>query len=125
MRKSVWSDGSNPVFMDPTFDEIVELAKSHPDTLRICDGGYDEGGHVALASGLGNTHDSVLKVARPVWGRYWSGADHILYKGDTLWWWNMEHINGRKAVSLDRGLIIVSPQCRQIVRDFVNVLGAL
>lgn len=40
MRYSSWVDGSYPVYVNPTFKEILELNAQRWDTLRIC---TDEG----------------------------------------------------------------------------------
>lgn len=47
-----------PVYFEPTFDEIVQLAQSNWDTIRIC---VTESGNLALGSGYGNTHSSMIQ----------------------------------------------------------------
>lgn len=56
-----WTPNS-PVYMNPTFDELVELAKSHWDTIRILV--LDETNDILLASGYGNTHECLVRSWR-------------------------------------------------------------
>lgn len=51
-----------PVYLNPTFDEILKLAKTNWDTIRIC---YEEKSKdLYIASGYGNTHTSVSRTAK-------------------------------------------------------------
>jgi len=119
MRISVWPDGSSPVFLNPTFDELKELAKTNPDTLRI----VEEDGQVAIASGYGNTHDSVIKVAQSVWGRRWFGIDYILFRHFHSWFWNgCGHFPlPDERISLVSGLNLVEPVTKQAIQDFIRL----
>lgn len=46
-----------PAYLNPTFDELIELAKSGWDTCRIL--WNEDNKDFIIASGYGNTHDSV------------------------------------------------------------------
>lgn len=119
MRISVWSDGSCPVYVDPTVEEVVELASRYHDTLRIIEGE----GHTALASGYGNTHSSVYATARLILGKRWSGLDLILFKELNEWYWNpLGHWKTHsERVRLELGLRIVTERTKLIVKDFVQI----
>jgi hypothetical protein len=49
-------DSSYPAYLDPTFDEMVHLADSRWDTLRVLE--WEEG--ILIASGYGNTHETLV-----------------------------------------------------------------
>jgi hypothetical protein len=51
-----------PIYIDPTFDEICELAKSKWDTIRICR--IEDLDCIILASGYGNTHASLVNAVK-------------------------------------------------------------
>lgn len=123
MRLSVWSDGSSPVYLNPDLKEIAELGASRVDTLRIC----EEPGQLAVASGFGNTHESVTKIARGEWGKRWSGLDLILYRLGDEWFFNgMGHwpeFRDDSRVPWKRGLSLCQDVTAQFVRDFVSFVG--
>ena len=58
MRVSFWPDGSSPVYIDPTSSEVTELLGSGWDTIR----GFIADGELCIASGYGNTHESIAKA---------------------------------------------------------------
>lgn len=120
MKLSVWSDGSSPVYLNPTQDEILELARSRVDTLRIC----EEPGQIALASGFGNTHGTVVQAAQRVWGNRWSGLDLILFRLGDEWRWNpLGHWPTQsERVEFKRGLTQVEDITRSVITDFVSYL---
>lgn len=116
MRFSTWPDGSYPVYLNPTFEELIELAKSRVDTLRICE--YKD--QLAVASGYGNTHTSVTAIARKEWGKRWHPYTHILFQRMGAWAWNLNSAD--VFVSLEEGYRHVEIVTVQAVRDFVNLV---
>jgi hypothetical protein len=49
-----------PCYINPSFDELIELAKSGWDTCRILVPYSDQNNNdIVIASGYGNTHDSI------------------------------------------------------------------
>ena len=123
MRYSVWPDGSAPVYLDPTDKEIVELAKQRVDTLRICEG---EDGRIALASGYGNTHSSVMKaVFQMLSTKRWYATDLILYKEDHSWKWNhLDHWPvSRESLTLEDSYAFLSSKLKELVKLFVQLSG--
>jgi hypothetical protein len=125
MKTSLWPDGhSYPIYIDPTFDEIVELAKSQPDTLRVLE---DE--HVtALASGYGNTHDSVCKAVRLHLGnKRWLGVDYILFNEMHQWFINpLGHLpTPHDRVPYERCLKYFEDKTQVAIKDFVRVYDEL
>jgi len=97
MKHSFWPDGSYPIFIDPDFNELMELAKSGWDTVRICLNQNDD--FIAMASGHGNTHQSVIDAVKNVKGlRRWHPETYILFKEQGDFWFNLEDVSGeRKA----------------------------
>jgi len=126
MKFSHWPSGDYPIYINPDFGEIVELAKTKPDTLRIIEG-YDNQ-NIAIASGYGNTHDSVVKGARvKLENKRWSGFDYILYREAHEWFWNpMWHWpteSERVPVFEPIAIKHITNQLEQAIRDFVQVFG--
>jgi hypothetical protein len=118
VRVSHWPDGSYPIYLNPTFEEIVELAAQSIDTLRI----MEDGDHLAVASGYGNTHDSVQRAARKHWPRFFP-IDHILVRVPGGWKWtnlhNTEHSS--EFLTFEEGLKWCEPRTREFVREFVKL----
>jgi hypothetical protein len=120
MRFSEWSDGSMPVFLNPTHDEIVELVKSHPDTLRIC----EDDNNIAVASGYGNTHTSVIKVIRKNAIKDFFPLDLILFRETGRWLWNpLGHWDRvlTERVGFESGLRFLSDKTKEFVLEFVRI----
>lgn len=67
-----------PIYLDPSDEELIQLAESGWDTLRVM-----EGPEVfAIGSGFGNTHDSIIyyyamskgfKREKALYGYKWGG----------------------------------------------------
>lgn len=55
--------GFTPIYYNPTFDECLELAHEYWDTLRILV--EVKSNTFFIASGLGNTHQDIITVAKP------------------------------------------------------------
>lgn len=115
MRLSLWPDGSCPIFLNPSIDEIKELVDETLDTVRICD--EEENDRLALASGYGNTHDSVMKAAKKEWPNFFP-IDLILVCKENWYWNHLGHWNTRREyVSFEEGLRCVSPRLKQVAQD--------
>lgn len=121
MKYSEWEAGDYPVYIDPTFQEIVELAKARPDTLRIMDGED----HFAVASGFGNTHSSVCKAVAKVLGvKLWLNADdYILYREYGQWYFNpMGHWHTNSVrVKWDSNLVCLTDRGMEFIKDFIQI----
>lgn len=121
MRTSIWRDGSFPIYIDPDYGELLELAETKPDTLRICEG--DE--IVALASGYGNTHQSVTAGVRPVIKvRRWHPTTYILFHdGNGKWYMNPDgHFPANsERVELSYAYRYITPKLKNIIADFVKI----
>lgn len=53
MKHSFWETQDYPIYINPLFDELVELGFTKWDTVRICVDRED----IGLASGHGNTYN--------------------------------------------------------------------
>lgn len=119
-RVSNWGgSGNHPILLNPTIEEIVQFAQTERiDTLRIC---WD-GDNFALASGYGNTHNTVTQAGRKLWGRRWFPYNAILYKtGQDRWAWNMLDGSDGDRVSFEKGLRLVPTNLANAVRDIVKI----
>ena len=63
MKYSHWPTGDYPIFINPDFKEILELCTQNWDTIRIC----VQDDTIAIASGFGNTHNSVILMVEKDW----------------------------------------------------------
>lgn len=93
---SQWKTEDYPILIDPEFPELLRLGPW--DTIRIC----VDGDHIGLASGYGNTHDSVTKMM--VAHRCSTGLPetYILFREDGEYWFNLEDLTGGRKVSAER-----------------------
>ena len=89
-----------PIYVNPTFDEIVEMAHSHWDTMRILvtNDILDRNRHdFAIGSGYGNTHHSLVLGYRKYRGKkHFSSDTYILYHENGRVYMNLEDV-GRSA----------------------------
>lgn len=104
MKFSHWPDGvSYPVYINPTPQEIIELVETGFDTLRVC---HTED-VLAIASGYGNTHNSVQNAVRQALKiKRWTGRTLILHKDGPVrgqLYWNMEDVSGKYAEPFSEG----------------------
>lgn len=82
-----------PIYLNPDFNEICEIAKRGWDTIRIC---VSESNNLLLASGYGNTHNTIstyykqtsLEAKREFLDCF------ILYKESGTAYFNTEDIRG-------------------------------
>jgi hypothetical protein len=69
-----------PIYIDPSFEEICELATSNWDTCRIltCD---DLDDVLIIGSGYGNTHQSLVVAGKAYFNvkRFYTSNDKILF----------------------------------------------
>ena len=122
MRVSEWSCGSYPIYLDPSLEELVEIANGPClDTLRI----QDSTNHFAIASGYGNTHDNILTAARRHWPK-WCPDDLILVRTGNDWYWNhLGHWNIKdEGVSLEEGYSLVSKNLALAIKDITTMHSA-
>lgn len=90
-----------PCYLNPSFDEVVELAKSSWDTCRILVN--NENGDLIIASGYGNTHESISKLysdhlkkkRRPCTDSF------ILYHSNRVAFMNLEDVSGSQRARLE------------------------
>lgn len=68
-----------PMYIDPTFDEICELAESHWDTIRILVS--EDLDCLILASGYGFTHSTLVQVCKEYFKvkRFYTEKDAIIW----------------------------------------------
>ena len=122
-RHSIWPDGSCPVYINPTFQEIVELAETKPDTLRI----LDSDNEFAVASGFGNTHYDIMKVLRLQDRNTMKFIDLILFRRAGEWFWNdLGHWGSETCkIRLSSKMVAASDPLQKFVTDFVNCYNDL
>lgn len=122
MRYSFWPDGSYPIFINPEIPEVVELAKSGWDTVRIC----VEEEVLAIASGYGNTHQSVIEAVSALLKpkKRFFPETYILFREEGDFWFNLEDVSGqRKAHYFSVIKQYFNPDHAAILRDLVQMSG--
>lgn len=117
MKLSYYTTGDYPIYVNPTANEIKELVERGFDTLRI----YidTERGILAIASGYGNTHDSIIKKVCEIQPRFFPES-YILFRQGTELFWNLEDRGGKRKASFNYGLRYIHNYTEhlQLIRDF-------
>lgn len=89
-----------PIYLQPTFDELCELAKSNWDTCRVL---VTDEGELVIASGYGNTHTSMWQALRAYKkNKYVHVESYIIYKEFGTLYMNLEDMGGRRAARLEQ-----------------------
>lgn len=95
MKFSFWPTGDYPIYINPSTKDMFELAATGFDTVRIC----VEDELLAVASGYGNTHQSVIDAVRQSLKiKRWHPETYILFKENNQYWFNLEDISGDRKV---------------------------
>ncbi len=85
-----------PIFVNPTFDEILILAANRWGTIRILSSETE----LILASGYGNTHSSMITRLRLHRNRRQLDYDsYILYHEHNTAYFNLEDVSGNDRAS--------------------------
>lgn len=122
-KVSNWPCGSYPIYINPTWDELVEFTKSGPYNLRIME--YEE--DLAICSGLSNTYNSVNHAYRK-WKRIKRSyaTDFILYKEHQTWFFNrMGHVGNfgeDQRFPTDEALQYFNESSQRILKDLLQLL---
>ena len=80
-----------PIYLNPNFNEILELAQAGWDTIRICV--ESDTGDILLASGYGNTHTSIARRYKII-NRRGLLDSFLLYKEGNIAYFNTEDMRG-------------------------------
>ena len=99
------------VLLNPSFNELVELAQERPDTVRIVEGESV----IGLGNGYGHTHSSVRRA-----GSIRGGEDYILWKDCGEWVVDPMFDDG-ESVSISSDLL--SDRLQLLLKDLVELLG--
>lgn len=106
-----------PIYLNPDFPELCELAKKSWDTIRVC---TTETGNILLASGYGNTHNTILTYYRQYTGNRYEFLDcFILYKEAGIAYFNTEDIQGGREKDR-RWAKYFSTEHEEILRDLIK-----
>lgn len=118
MIKSFWDTGDYPILIDPTDDEVMQFTEKW-DTLRIC----TEGDVIAIGSGYGNTHQSIIDMVKRVKQlRRWHPSTYILYHCLPTFYFNLEDVGGPRESRVERVLREdFTERHRQIIQDLINI----
>lgn len=119
-----------PVYHDPTFEECVELAKSHWDTLRIMTYKHrdnQEVEHLVVGSGYGNTHFSLIVATRKHinGGRreMWDVDTYILYRKGPRAYFNLEDVSGHDCAGFCEWAQYFISEHINVLRDIIRESG--
>lgn len=97
MIKSFWSTGDYPILIDPTDAEVMQVSEKW-DTLRIC----VEGELIAIASGFGNTHQSIIDMVKNVKGlKRFHPSTYILFHILPSFYFNLEDVGGPRQARVE------------------------
>lgn len=98
MKISNWGEFEGklayPIYVDPTYSEIMELGNSGWDSIRVNDDTDGTTGLFACASGYGNTHNSVQVCVRKYVNNKFFGRTSILFKEDQDYYFNVCDFSG-------------------------------
>lgn len=110
-----------PCYLNPTFDEIIELSKSGWDTCRILIN--DDNDDIIIASGLGNTHSSIVERYHIHLGkkRAPQTSPFIMHRSEGIVYMNQEDIGGSQYDRIDKWLI--EGKNLDILRDLIRESG--
>jgi hypothetical protein len=109
-----------PIFLNPSFDEILELAQNRWDTIRILASKKD----LVLASGYGNTHSSMMFCLKKHYGRqvlYYESF--ILYHNHQKAYFNLEDLSGNEEAGYIVWREYFSQEQVEILRDLIRESG--
>lgn len=90
MIYSHWETGDYPILLDPDFTELDRLGLW--DTLRIC----VDGEHIGIASGLGNTHQSITAAMTACQLSSGLPETYILFRDGDEYYFNLEDVSGQR-----------------------------
>ena len=125
------TDGWMPCYLNPTFDELQELADSSWDTCRILIN--ERNGDMVIASGYGNTHSSIQELymlhlggTRREDGRVYlrrslhpSSDAYILYHSNRIALMNLEDVSGSQSARYDKWPL--DEKHLEVLRDLVQL----
>ncbi len=119
-RGEEW-ERSYPIYLNPSFDEILKLAQSGWDTIRIA---TDEA-NIIMASGLGNTHTNLAEAYHAGKKKYECGLLDvmILYHVNGIAYMNMEDVGGPERARHDRWSRVVDDAHEAILKDLIRESG--
>lgn len=107
-----------PCYLNPTFDEVLELARSGWDTCRILVNSAN--GDMVIASGYGNTHTSIANRYRAYTKRKRDGLDpYILYHRNGVALLNLEDMSGHERARVEENLELFAPH-EDLIRDLIR-----
>lgn len=119
MRISHWLDGSLPVYLNPTWDETRELKESNPDTVRLLEG---QDGNLAVASGYGHTHATIVQTAFMKFGKRWHANPGVLFKRNRRWYIEVEFLHDMIEMEASKAISskTLNESTRQWLIDFLD-----
>lgn len=106
-----------PIYLNPTFDEIVDLAKRKWDSIRIL---IINDSDICIASGYGNTHSSMVQCLRRIKGNRFSTDSYILYHENSLAYFNLEDVTGKRNATYRYWSECFNKDHIEIFRDLIR-----
>lgn len=108
-----------PCYLNPDFNEILELARSQWDTCRIAIA--LDSNDMVIASGYGNTHTSILERYRLHLNkrRTPSTDTFILYHEEGKAYLNLEDVTGKRKARIMDNLDLFGPHA-ETVQDLIR-----
>lgn len=114
-----------PIYFEPTFPEILELAASEWDTCRIViidDKRVSDEEKLVIASGFGNTHTTLVEFTRKHFQlkRYPYGRPMILYHRNGIAFFNLEDIGGKDNARFERASKTLNDNHAELIKDLIR-----
>lgn len=111
----------NRVYLNPEFDELMELVSERWDTVRILLAHDDS--WIALASGYGHTHSSITNAIRD--GRkFRAGCPFILYHESQWCFFNCCDAGGGERVEAYKAVVeYFNEPHRGLLKDLIRESG--
>jgi hypothetical protein len=120
MRIDERGEGWQPVYIDPDFDELMQLAKSGWDTIRL----MIADDHIFLASGYGNCHETIARSVRAKLGRRAdAGTPAILFHQGGKAFINFCDFSGPEKVAYEKWHKFLNKNEIDMLRDLVRESG--
>lgn len=111
-----------PIYINPTFDEILKLVENKWDSIRIV---LTDDNELVLASGYGSTHSSIVKRVQIIKGkrRYGCSDTFILYHEYSMAYFNLEDVSGNDRAGYNEWRSYFTPEQTELLRDLIRESG--
>ena len=110
-----------PIYINPDFNEVVEMARLGWDTMRI----MQSQEYLVIGSGYGNTHNSLMQAAKALLKprEYHQLDPLIMYHEDGVVWFNCEDVSGNAKTPLRKMARELTLEQMTTIRELIKESG--